>query len=273
MTNSEFKPQFLHDIPAQFEPLRSFLETNLKPYIKIIETGVTKRSDQSPQDPLTRWQSKIGGNPYFPKSATYPVDPTTGEAMALLVQINCADVPPITGFDFPGQGILQFYLGGFQLADAYLEPKRCQVLYFPDISKNEDDLITDFSFINLDETLRVDFPAIYELTFSVSRDLFWDSRYRREIQSPPELEELCQEFDDWIFEYYYDNYSDKLGSKLGGHPDLHANVNEMEESAKGNLLLELNQFDDGDDYLFFFIEEAHLKARNFSEVEYFHESD
>lgn len=35
MTEEMDAPQFLQDLPPQFEPLRSFLEANLQPYIKI----------------------------------------------------------------------------------------------------------------------------------------------------------------------------------------------------------------------------------------------
>ncbi|TVP64610.1 MAG: DUF1963 domain-containing protein [Nodularia sp. (in: Bacteria)] len=42
-------------------------------------------------DPLTLWQSKIGGNPYFPKDMEYPIDRTDGLAMPLLIQINSDD--------------------------------------------------------------------------------------------------------------------------------------------------------------------------------------
>lgn len=140
-------PRFLQDLPEEFEPLRAFLEGNLKPYIKIHAENVGQTNEDSSNDPLTLWQSKIGGNPYFPKGVDYPTDPTTGEAMALLVQLNCADLSPIQGFDLPQQGMLQFYIGGIQFADPVMDNSRIRTLYFPEVSQNLDDLMTDFSFI------------------------------------------------------------------------------------------------------------------------------
>ncbi|NES95589.1 MAG: DUF1963 domain-containing protein, partial [Desertifilum sp. SIO1I2] len=70
-------PQFLRELPAEFEPLRTLLETQLKPYIKIHETQVGRINEDSTGDPLTLWQSKIGGNPYFPKGLDYPRVPVS----------------------------------------------------------------------------------------------------------------------------------------------------------------------------------------------------
>ncbi|MGG6297286.1 DUF1963 domain-containing protein [Leptolyngbya sp. AN02str] len=166
-------PQFLQNLPKQFEPLRAFLEGSLRPYIKIHEENVGHINEDSSNDPLTLWQSKIGGNPYFPRGLDYPTDPTTGEAMALLVQLNCADLPLIQGLDLPQQGILQFYMGGIQFADPAMDNSRICTLYFPEASQNRGDLITDFSFVNVMETIRGDYDDIYALTFSAEHDFFW----------------------------------------------------------------------------------------------------
>ncbi|MCD8486709.1 MAG: DUF1963 domain-containing protein [Desertifilum sp.] len=264
-------PQFLRELPAEFEPLRTLLETNLKPYIKIHETQVGRINQDSTGDPLTLWQSKIGGNPYFPKGLDYPRDPVSGEPMILFIQLNCAEVPQIKGFDLPKQGILQAYLGGIQYADAYAD-KRHSMLYFPEVSEDINDLVTDFSFINARETLRWDYDEICSLTFSVERNLFWSSRYGEDFNIPAELSELFAEFSEWIDEYLYENDSDKLGSKLAGHPDIHSTINEIEDAEEGRLLIELNPFE-SDDWLFWFILDEDLKKRNFSQVNFYHESD
>ncbi len=273
MTSSNFLPPFLNDLPAQFEPLREFLTASLKPYIKITESEGSDPGDQDPVDPFSLWQSKIGGNPYFPKDAVYPMDPESGEAMVLVAQINLAEVPFIPASNLPKQGVLQFYLGGYEWADAYAEQSRSKVLFFPEVSVNQEDLITDFSFINLDETLRVDHSTIYSLTFEISRDLFWGSRYGEALQSPPGLEALCREFSTWLFDYYFESCADQLGSKLGGYPDLHSNVGDVADGAVGPLLLELSKVDDSDDYLFWFIDPERLKALDFTQVQYYHECD
>ncbi|MGG6297285.1 hypothetical protein ACQ4M4_23065 [Leptolyngbya sp. AN02str] len=73
-----------------------------------------------------------------------------------------------------------------------------------------------------------------------------------------------------MYEYHYENEADKLGSKLGGYPDLHGTVPDIEDAATGRLLMEL-QF--GDDYLFWFIEDQNLINRDFSQIEFYYESD
>jgi uncharacterized protein YwqG len=57
----------MNDLPPQFEPLRSLLEANLLPYIKIIHEDVGGLDNQWGGDPLELWQSKIGGHPYLLK--------------------------------------------------------------------------------------------------------------------------------------------------------------------------------------------------------------
>lgn len=263
-------PPFLEDLPAQFEPLRSFLQQSLIPYIKIQvgeQVGDMDFFNRGTGDPLTVWQSKIGGNPYFPKTAAYPVDPDIGKAMPLLMQINCAEVPPIAGFDFPQVGILQFYLG-FEPADASDTPGKYRVLYFPEISTDSDDLITDFSFIEGQGTIREIYPEVYPITFSVSRDLFWESRYGEDIDSPEELAALCDEFDDWIGDYDYEQGTGQRGSKLGGYVDFHSDTNEIAERANGRLLLELVHPSCSDDSFLFFIPDEQLRDRDFSDVEF-----
>jgi uncharacterized protein YwqG len=261
-------PQFLHDLPAQFEPLRSFLEANLLPYIKIRvgeEAGSFSGTDAA-GDPLTVWQSKLGGNPYFPKDLDYPIDRITGQAMPLLLQINCADVPQITGFDFPQQGILQFYLG-YEPVDADGVPDKYQVLYFPEITPDESRLITDFSFIDDRFTIREMYDSIYPLEFAEAYDLFWESRYGQEFDAPEELVGLCGAFGRWISGYDDENNTPMRGNKLGGCVDFHAEVPEMAERANSRLLLEL-RVPFSDDWFYFFMPEAQLSDRDFREVEF-----
>ena len=264
-------PPFLEDLPSQFEPLRSFLQQNLVPYIKIQvgeQVGSMDFFNRGTGDPLTVWQSKIGGNPYFPKTAEYPIDPGTGKAMPLLMQINCAEVPPIAGFDFPQVGILQFYLG-FEPADASATPGKYRVLYFPEISTNFSDLITDFSFIEQDGTIQELYPEVYPIMFSASRDLFWESQYSEDLDSPEEFAELCEEFDDWICEYNDEYRTDELGNKLGGYVDLHSDTNEIAERANGRLLLELIHPFSSDDSFLFFIPDEQLRDRDFRDADFY----
>jgi len=262
-------PPALRDLPPEFEPLRSFLEANLLPYIKIQVSAEVGRcyDSNATSDPLTVWQSKIGGNPYFPKDVEYPIDPDSGKAMPLLMQINCADVPQIAGFDFPQQGILQFYLG-YEPADADGVPEKYRVLYFSEVSDDESHLMTDFSFIDDYLTIRELYNEIYPIEFALSRDWFWESRYNEDIHIPEELAELCNGFYRWISDYDRENNTGNRGNKLGGYVDFHSNTNDIAEAAIGRLLLEFYHPSCIDDSFLFFITDARLRDRDFSEVEF-----
>jgi uncharacterized protein YwqG/predicted DNA-binding WGR domain protein len=263
-------PPFLQMLPTQFEPLRPFLETNLVPYIKIhagASVGSLDPVEDASGDPLTVWQSKIGGNPYFPKAMEYPIDPDSDTAMALLLQINCADVPPIAGFDFPRQGMLQFYLGS-EPADADSTPGKYRVLYFPEISTNENDLITDFSFLGEDNGIRDSYPEVYPIAFAVGQDVFWEWRHLETTGLAPDVAELCGACHGWLWSYMDETCTGKRGSKLGGYPDLHSNMDEIAKSANGRLFLELVHPSCGDDSFLFFIPDEHLSRCVFSDVEF-----
>lgn len=269
-------PPFLRNLPAKFEPLRSHLQANLFPYIKILvgeEVGHFRCVDPT-GDPLPLWQSKIGGNPYFPKGMEYPVDPDTGKAMPLLLQINCTDVPTILGFDFPEQGILQFYLG-YEPAQADGVLGKYRVIYFPEVCEDENDLITDFSFIEDTSTIRELYAEVYPIEFLASQDLFWESRYAEDIHMhiPPELMELFKEFCGWVSNYDYENDTGQRGNKLGGYVDFHSTTDEIADDAVGRLLLELYHPSYTDDSFLFFITNEKLGDRDFSEVEFHYVCD
>ncbi|WP_035988073.1 DUF1963 domain-containing protein [Leptolyngbya sp. KIOST-1] len=276
LNQPQSEPQILHDLPAEFEVVKPLLRENLIPYIQISEIEV---DESHPDYPLSRWHSKIGGDPYFPSHEAYPTSSVNGAPMPLLAQINCADVPPIAGFDFPTKGMLQFYVGGLQFYEA-VPNKDFQVVYFPEILEDEELLVTDFSFIDLAETFRRSYDYIFELKFSERRDLFWylqSSNYLYSHEDVPR--DLCEKLDRWITDYYYETQPDgreldQLGSKLGGYPDIHGTIEEeVVDVAEGRLLLEFSGFQGYDDYLFFYIKDDDLRACDFSNVEFFQCSD
>ena len=56
---------------------------------------------------LTPWVSKLCGLPYWPKGTEYPID-IDGQPMAMLVQLNFSELPPLPGY--PRSGLLQFFI-------------------------------------------------------------------------------------------------------------------------------------------------------------------
>jgi uncharacterized protein YwqG len=248
------------------------------PYIKIQETEVQNQSIANVgsswcHDPLELWQSKIGGHPYLPKGRSYPADRQTGQLMMFLMQINCADLPVISSLNLPKQGILQFYIG-LDVAMCELSPEQHRVLYFPEVSQNRNDLITDFSFLEEPASALEWYESVYTLSFSSQQDVFWDVRRQMDdaFEIPEALQALYEDFNEWISDYEdrCSRYAQSQGgrqNKLGGYPELHSIVGETIEGARGHLLLELQHEFNSDDNFYFFIEETDLASRNFNSIE------
>ncbi|MEA5574309.1 YwqG family protein [Calothrix sp. UHCC 0171] len=259
-------PQFLRDLPPQFEPLRSFLPTDLLPYIKIIEEAVGNLNFDFAGDPLELWQSKIGGYPYLPKGTSYPVDRETGEMMMFLMQVNCAELPQIDGLPLPQHGILQFYLG-LDVPMCALSPEKHRILYFPEISHDKSNLVTDFSFTKSIRESHEWYEQVYALKFSAEQDSFWEARYWDEqISIPDDLMELSEDFNSWISDYNDENQTASIGNKLGGYVESLPSEEVDMEGIKGRLLLELQHEFNSDDHFYFFIEDSDLVNLDFSKV-------
>lgn len=83
--------------------------------------------------------------------ATIALTPTecdrqTDEMMMFLMQLNCADLPIIDGFDLRPKGILQFY-SGLDVPIDKASPEQHRILYFVKIIQDRNNLITDFGFL------------------------------------------------------------------------------------------------------------------------------
>lgn len=182
--------------------------------------------------------------------------------MPLLLQINCSEVPPIDGFDFPQTGILQFYLG-FKPSD-----RKYSVLYFADITRDRNELLQKFHFIENRATIREIYDEVYQLHFSVDRDFFpgiISHKSKKEI--PKNLIELYRDFEDWLFDY---RGIQMRGSKMAGFPDFYGEIDTILEKTQGRLLLEL-KYPDRNDRFLFFVKDSELKNCHFAAVEFFFE--
>jgi len=133
----------LPPLPALLEQYRDLIAASVRPYVKI--TPIPARD-------TTLFESKFGGYPYLPLGTEYPKD-SEGKEMALLAQINFAEVPPLD--PLPRQGILQFYIpygeGSGSLIGLDFERPTEQidwrVIWFPYITYDKAALITTFSFL------------------------------------------------------------------------------------------------------------------------------
>lgn len=104
-------------------------------------------------DDLLPWQSKLGGTPYLPLSMPYPHHPH-GRPLALFIQINFAEMPPLPGY--PQSGILQVYAdsqddSGYGL----LEEEGHRIIYHAEVSHDRDLLHRAFPPISFAEYFAV----------------------------------------------------------------------------------------------------------------------
>ncbi len=145
-------------LPEPLEPYRAMIEATVRPYIKI---------DYTISEETTPFDSKIGGDPYFPLDDEYPTD-EAGRPLALLAQINFEEVPHLE--HYPESGILQFYIslyftendGGYGFDhDAPHSQANWRILWFPVVERDETKLINDFSFV----PTNLNYPDGYGLPF------------------------------------------------------------------------------------------------------------
>lgn len=75
-------------------------------------------------------ESKVGGTPYLPHEMDWPLD-SQGRPLALLAQIDCAELKGLAGF--PDAGLLQFFVGQDDVYgmdfDDQIEPKGFRAIY------------------------------------------------------------------------------------------------------------------------------------------------
>lgn len=121
-------------LPDELEAYRSALEGSLRPVIRLAA------------DPGRRpapWESKVGGVPYRPLGAPWPVAvQPDGRPLVFLAQLNMAELNAGGGLpDFPDRGIVQVFVMNDMWYGAEEEPwmslngaqSKYRVLYWPDV--------------------------------------------------------------------------------------------------------------------------------------------
>lgn len=177
--------------------------------------------------------SKLGGIPYLPVGAEFPVD-DKGRQLKLLAQINCKDLEGMD--DYPQKGLLQFFI---VMDDCYgLDNPNNVVIYYDEINENikEEDILEKykpyvecapfegefkmkFSFSEEGITLGdFNFDEIFvnkynELFPDNKIECFWDLEeeldYSKEVFYDDDFDNIMEELDDIIL---------GIGSKIGGYP-------------------------------------------------------
>ncbi|GGG29475.1 hypothetical protein GCM10007425_25130 [Lysinibacillus alkalisoli] len=213
----------------------------------------------------TRWQSKFGGEPYWPISKPYP-QTKEGEPLLLLAQFVLADLPHLP-VDFPKTGILQFFIAsddvygcefGEHIQDGY------RVVYHEDVEAN---LLEDVPSNLAINEYEFPFKQQYALRFELQQELISLSDHR--------MIDDYDDMDDATWDILHDHFI-ATGHKLGGYPfftqcDPRAHMDHLKEY---ELLFQLDS-DMDHDIMWgdvgvgnFFIHPTDLKNKDFTKVLY-----
>ncbi len=259
------------ELSPELEIYRNKIEASIKPYL---ELKITDNGNP------TLWQTKFGGYPYLPKNFEYPKS-WDGKYLYLLAQINFGELPHLE--DFPEQGILQFYIGDDEEYygcdfDNPTQQNNFRILYFPDLDLEEDNLITDFSFLPEVNYSPIKGCCALECTKHYAPMCIADYDFYSFSKDEMEMSNLISNFikekeaeESWLF---VDD-----GHKIGGYPYLvqddvrhyspknHENYTLLLQiDTDGNEIIDIMWGDSGIGN--FFIKRSMLKKLDFSDVIY-----
>lgn len=257
-----------------FGPYKDLIESKMVPYI-----GITPGAQQE----LPLWASKFGGAPYMPKGVEWPKTDKK-KNLNLLAQLNFAEIPHLD--PFPQKGILQFWIYdafGYGETHNKLPKDTFRTVYYPDVATT--DLQNSFGTklkwkkgkSDLFDT-ESDTPSF---AMSFQQDMM--PPQARDYRTYDFVHSICEElmekhglgeddvYEDWWELYYIPVMPHRIGGYAFFTQD---DLRHKEKYADKNILLlqieSQNGFVSWDDngVANFFINEAKLKALDFSEVMY-----
>ena len=226
-----------------------------------------------------RYESKLAGDPYFPKSEQYPVD-SQGKPMKLLAQINFSEMPRLE--NFPESGILLFFISvsddvyGLNFDDPCEQSSFC-IKYFENVIENEDELVDDFSFVKLEDELAFPIGCESSLTPDTGSELVSASDFQFERYAGKGAWTFFEQFGDQeetVFEEYSEMYGG-FSHKIGGYAAFTQDDPREGDYPDHTVLLLQIDSDENIDAMWgdvgianFFIRPDDLKNKDFSNVLY-----
>lgn len=255
--------QWLAALPEKLEPYRL-------PRIRITPIA------EAPSQP---WQSRFGGNPYWPQGVPYP-STEEGAPLQLLAQLNLNEMPSLAGY--PDSGILQFFIANDDLMGLRFasrgedpvaiatDPRGFRVVYHPEVIEEPDRLET----ISIPEETEHYLPVhgCYSLRFAADSALPAPTDHRFAAIAGDDLAELPDE----LWDNLYDTYNAE-GCHLGGYATF-TQDDPRHDQTPGDWLLLLQidtTYSDGVDIMWgdsgvgnFFIHKDDLARQDFSRVWY-----
>jgi len=267
----EYKPM---KMPANWPEWQEVLDSNKLPSLKIhLISG---------QKPTLPWQSKFGGNPYWPIGESYPVD-ENGSPLYFLAQINFSEISEkLRGY--PKQGLLQFFIavdedlclvvdefiGDDNSLKTYLQnPKNFKVVYHKDIINDPEKLSINNRILDLEDSfLGGESLIAFELIDDIASPL--DYRFK-------EITKALDSSDD-AMDYAYDSVDRQPCHKIGGFASFTQTDPRTFVSKEPEWLLLFQMDSDDNEYINimwgdsgianFFIREKDLQNLDFTKVWY-----
>ncbi|EDR24063.1 hypothetical protein, conserved [Entamoeba dispar SAW760] len=247
-------------------------------------------------EPVSIYNSKMGGYPYFPKGMEYPKDENE-DPMILFVQLNFEELPELE--NYPKEGILQIFICGTDDTmganpDDVKEQTNYKIIYHPTIEKDESKLqklpkkiktMIDKEF-DEDGDIQLMFSGVFKINGKISENV----GCLRDVTQSKLIDKLATKYgvetsdiEDSLIE---DPSFSKDGMRIGGNPSYIDLDPRSEETKKyDTLLLQIDSqmyskdephhnntedeyktcFGDGG-IVHFFIEKEKLLKKDFSEV-------
>ena len=250
-------------LPTSLEPFRKEFEKTALDCIRI------SKAEGEPK----LWESKLGGHPYLPKNVTFPKN-AEGKDLVFLAQINFEEAPHLD--PFPTSGILQFFINDDDLYgldfDNQLVQNNFRIIYYDDtILKQENNLITDFSFLRAYDFTPHMLNESYKFQFEIKKELVPVS----DFQSGKEIGKSLSTVDDDTIDEYNDLHLSS-GHKMGGYAHFTQEDPRSYDKSMQNLMLLLQLDTDPNMEIMwgdcgicnFFIDPKKLAKKDFSEVMY-----
>jgi len=262
------------NLPPQLEKYREVIESSKRDTISI-----TTSYDEN----LGRLDSKLGGEPYWPKSMDYPTHshrPTL--PMLLFAQINFEDLPEQD--ILPRKGILQFFTTGVD------SPSQEDIKVVHHSKIDESNMVEDFEEMYLSiiedaedaedlEMMMDEVDAILDEAFGLVKLNFESSSqcvtagdYRFASFFGEDSGSFFGKFDDnRSTSELYHKLSTPRGSRIGGYIEtVHDDPRPHECPEHKTLLLQLDlsEYSEGEYYHYLFIKPSDLAKQDFSDVHF-----
>ena len=256
-----------NELPSELSTYQQSIEATLKQSIEIALI---------PENKMSLWQSKVGGEPYLPLGIEYPQS-IDGENLQLLAQINFSELPE--NDQYPKSGILQFFINpnddlyGLNFDDQQKQDG-FRIVFYDDVTEVESELQHDFPNLENEDSYSP-VEGQYSIQFQKSESVIGvtDFDFANKVVDPYASDDDGDEF----VEAYDESFSTN-GHRLGGYPFFtQTDPREYNENLQSLvLLLQIDTDDTGDVQIMwgdsgvgnFFIHPDDLKRRDFSKVLY-----